>query len=142
MALIKYHNNYAPASFSNIVDRFFNDNFFSGEVTNNFTPTVDVIETDEQFEIRFSIPGVEKDQIKIDLENGKLTVSGERKMEEKTEKRNYRSVETRYGSFNRSFYLPDNINEDKIEADHKNGVLNIVIPKEEVKATLKQIAIK
>ena len=141
MALIKYHNNYAPATFGNLVDRFFNDNFFSGEVTSNFTPTVDVIETEEQFEIRFSVPGVAKDEIKIDLDKGKLTVSGERKMEEKTEKRNYHSVETRYGTFSRSFYLPENINEDKIEADHKNGVLNVVIPKEEAKITARQIAI-
>ena len=143
MALIKYHHNqYAPASYSNIVDRFFNENFFSGEVSNNFTPTVDVIETDKQFEIRFSIPGVDKDHINIDLDKGKLTVSGERKMEEKTEKRNYRTVETRYGAFSRSFYLPENINEDKIEADHKNGVLNVVIPKEEAKSTVRNIAIK
>lgn len=143
MALIKYHHNhYTPASFSNIVDRFFNDNFFSGEVSSNFTPTVDVVETDEQFEIRFSIPGIDKDHIKIDLDKGKLTVSGERKMEEKTENRNYRSVETKFGTFSRSFYLPENINEDKIEADQKNGVLNVVIPKEELKSTVKQIAIK
>ena len=141
MALVKYRNNYSPASFSNMMDRFFNDNFFSGEVSNSFTPSVDVIETDEQFEIKFSIPGVEKEQIKIDLDNGKLTVSGERKMEEKTEKRNYRTVETRYGAFSRSFYLPDNINEEKIVANHKNGVLDIVIPKEEVKVSVKQIAI-
>ena len=141
MALVKYRSNYSPASFSNMMDRFFNDNFFSGEVSNSFTPSVDVIETDEQFEIKFSIPGVEKEQIKIDLDNGKLTVSGERKMEEKTEKRNYRTVETRYGAFSRSFYLPDNINEEKIVANHKNGVLDIVIPKEEVKVSVKQIAI-
>jgi len=142
MALVRYnHNNYTPVSFSNIVDRFFNDNFYSAE-TSAFTPKVDVIESEDRFEIRFSVPGIGKDDIKIDLDKGKLTVSGERKMEEKSEKRNYRSIETSYGTFNRSFHLPDNINEDKVEAIHENGILTILVPKEEEKSTLKNIEIK
>lgn len=142
MALVRYnHNNYTPVTFSNIVDKFFNDSFFSPE-TSAFTPKVDVIESKENFEIRFSIPGVNKGDIEINLDKGKLTISGERKMEEKTESRNYRSVENTYGRFTRSFYLPENINEDKIEAVHENGILNIIVPKEEIKNTSKNIEIK
>ena len=142
MALVRYnHNNYIPTTFSNLVDRFFNEGYFTEETSAHFTPTVDVIETDEQFEIRFSIPGVDKEAIKVDLDKGKLTVSGERKMEEKSEKRNYRSVETRYGAFSRSFYLPENINEDGIEATHIDGILNIVIPKVEAPVTARQITV-
>lgn len=142
MALVRYnHNNYTPVSFSNIVDKFFNDGFLSPE-TSAFTPKADVIESESNFEIRFSIPGVDKEDIKIDLDKGKLTVSGERKMEEKSENRNYKTVETVYGSFSRSFYLPENINEDKVEAIHKNGILNIIVPKEELKKTVKNIEIR
>ena len=142
MALVRYnHNNYTPVAFSNFVDKFFNDSFFSPE-TSAFTPKVDVIESKENFEIRFSIPGVDKADIAINLDKGKLTISGERKMEEKTESRNYRSVENTYGKFTRSFYLPENINEEKIEAAHVNGILSIIVPKEEPKDTSKNIEIK
>ena len=143
MALTRYNqNHYRPVSFSSVVDKFFNDSFFAAENTNTFKPGVDIVETDESFEVQLSIPGVEKDQIKIDLDNGVLSISGERKMEEKTEKKNYRSIETRYGMFKRSFQLPDNISEEKIEASHKNGILTIVIPKNEEKVAVKQIAIQ
>ena len=142
MALIRYnHNHYRPVSFNSIVDRFFNESAFAAENTRSFSPAVDIIESDEQYEIKFSVPGVAKEDIKIDLDKGKLTVSGERKKEEKTEKRNFRSIETRYGSFSRSFHLPENINEDGINASSENGVLNIVIPKAEAKETVKHITI-
>ena len=142
MALIRYnHNHYRPVSFNSIVDRFFNESAFAAENTRSFSPAVDIIESDEQYEIKFSVPGVAKEDIKIDLDKGKLTVSGERKKEEKTEKRNFRSIETRYGSFSRSFHLPENINEDGINASSENGVLNIVIPRAEAKETVKHITI-
>lgn len=143
MAFIRYnHNHYRPVSFSSVVDKFFNESYFAAENTNNFSPRVDVIETEENFEIQLAIPGVDKEQIKINLDKGKLTISGERKMEEKTEKKHFRSIETRYGTFSRSFHLPENINEEKIEANHADGILTVILPKEEVKASVKQIAIK
>ena len=68
MALVRYnHNNYTPVTFSNIVDKFFNDSFFSPE-TSAFTPKVDVIESKENFEIKFTIPGVDKADIEINLD--------------------------------------------------------------------------
>lgn len=143
MAFIRYnHNHYRPVSFSSVVDRFFNESAFAAENTKTFSPKVDIIETDEQFEVQLAIPGVDKEQIKIDLDKGKLTVSGERKMEEKTDNKKFRSIETRYGTFSRAFHLPENINEENIEANHADGILTIILPKEEVKASVKQIAIK
>lgn len=144
MALVKYNpTNYSPVSFKNFVDRFFNEDFYNGgNETSHFSPKVDVLETDQQFEIDFYIPGVAKDQVKIDLNEGRLTVSGERKFEKEEEGKNYRSVESSYGSFTRSFQLPDNIDQDAVSASFENGVLKVVIPKDEKKIAKRSIAIK
>ncbi len=144
MALVKYNpTNYSPVSFRNFVDRFFNDDFYNeGNETSSFSPKVDVSETDKQFEMDFYIPGVDKDQVNIDLNEGRLTVSGERKFEKENSGKNYRSVESSFGSFTRSFHLPDNIDQDAVSASFENGVLRIVIPKDEKKIAKRSIAIK
>ncbi len=143
MTLIKYNpNGYKPATFSNFVDKFFNDDFFGGRVANSFTPHVDVVETEKSFELEFHLPGISKENINIDLKNDQLTVSGERKFENEENKRNFKSVESYYGSFSRSFYLPENVNEEKIDATYKDGILRLVLPKDEKKEQRKTIAIK
>ena len=144
MALIKYNpSNHSPVSFRNFVDRFFNDDFYNGgDDSIYFSPKVDVSETDQQFEIDFFIPGVEKEQINIDLNDGRLTVSGERKFEKENKGKNYRSVESSFGSFTRSFQLPDNIDQNDVSASFENGVLQIVVPKDEKKIAKRSIAIK
>ena len=145
MSLIKYNpRNLRTFTTNNLFDDLFNDRFFNSDVTvgKSFTPQVDISETEKAFELSFAIPGIKKEEIKIDLNEGHLVVSGERKFEEKKEEKNFHSVETRYGSFSRSFQLPDNINTDKVEAKYEDGLLNIVIPKDEKKIQKKTIAIK
>ena len=144
MALVKYNPaNYSPVSFRNFVDRFFNDDFYNeGTASSRFAPKVDISETDQQFEIDFYIPGVNKDQVNIDLNEGRLTVSGERKFEKENTGKNYRSVESSFGSFTRSFQLPDNIDQEAVSASFKNGVLSITMPKDEKKIAKRSIAIK
>lgn len=143
MTLIKYNpNDQRPATYSNFIDRFFNDDFFGGKSLSKFSPSVDIAETEKEFELQFHIPGMKREDISIDVHEDRLTVSGERKMEEEKKEKNYHSVESYYGTFNRSFYLPDNANVEKIDASYKDGVLNIVIPKDAKKASKRTISIK
>ncbi|UXX80316.1 Hsp20/alpha crystallin family protein [Reichenbachiella carrageenanivorans] len=145
MSLIKYNpRTLRTFTTNNLFDDLFNDRFFNNDATvgKSFTPQVDISETDKAFELSFAIPGIKKEEIKIDLNEGQLIVSGERKFEEKKDEKNFHTVETRYGSFSRSFHLPDNIDAGKVEAQYENGLLNISIPKDEKKIQKKTIAIK
>jgi len=142
MALIKYNtNDYRPTSFRSFVDRFFNDEFVGGSVA-TFSPKVDVAETEKAFEIQLHVPGVKKDEIKIDLNEDQITISGERKFENEKKERNFHSVESFYGTFNRSFYLPDVVDRDNVDASYVDGILTVTLPKDEKRVAKKQIAIK
>jgi HSP20 family protein len=137
MSLIRYNtNDFVPASFSSLVDRFFNDSL-TRSGGSSFMPKVDVIENNNSFEIHFAAPGLSKEDFKIELNDNFLTVSGERKFADQKNDRNYHSIETQYGSFSRSFSLPDNVDAGKINAKYNNGILELTIPKDEKKA-LKQ----
>lgn len=143
MTLIKYNaNGYRPSTFNGFLDRFFNDEVFGGKATSSFSPQVDVAESEKEFEIQFYIPGIKKEDIKIDVNDDRITVSGERKFTNEKKEKNYHSVESSYGKFSRSFYLPDNVNTDKISASYADGVLDVVIPKDEKKVTKRTISIK
>ncbi len=143
MALVKYNpSRFSPIGFNSFVDRFFNDEFHGGSSVSKFSPSVDVAETDKAFEIDFHLPGVKKDDIKIDLKDNRLTVSGERKFKNEKSDKNYKSVESYYGSFSRSFYLPENISEDKVSAAYEDGVLKVLVPKDEKKIAERTISIK
>ncbi len=137
MSIVRYSpNEFVPASFSSIVDRFFNDSIArSGGST--FIPKVDVIESADSFEIHFAAPGLSKEDFKIELNDNVLKVSGERKFSNEKKEKNYHSIETQYGSFSRSFNLPDNVDGAKINARYTNGILELTIPKDE-KKVLKQ----
>lgn len=142
MTLIKYsrpNRNIAGKHFSDIMDEFFNEAVASRSST--FTPSINISETDEQLNIEVEIPGMKKEDININFENSSLTISGERKQETEKEGRRFHRVETSYGAFNRSFQLPDHIDEESIEAEYKDGVLHISMGKREEKLK-KQIAIK
>ncbi|MEW6536641.1 MAG: Hsp20/alpha crystallin family protein [Candidatus Auribacterota bacterium] len=106
-----------------------------------FAPDVDIIEKDDRIEIRADLPGIEPKDVSIDLRNNVLTLSGTRKEEKESKDAHVYRSERYYGSFQRSFTLPDGINQDKVAAHYKNGVLNITVPKLE-KAQPKQITIK
>ncbi|WP_299822920.1 Hsp20/alpha crystallin family protein [uncultured Pontibacter sp.] len=142
MALNKYNGmqESMPGSFSSMLDRFFNESVnaknFSG-----FTPHVDACETEKSYDIEIALPGVKKEDISIDFQEGRLTISGERKLERKEEGRRYHMMETQYGAFSRTFYLPDKVNPDKISAHLEDGVLLVTVPKDEHKTMKRQISI-
>jgi HSP20 family protein len=97
--------------------------------TGDWAPRVDIAETDKAFEIKVEIPEVNKEDVKVTVHNGVLTVQGERKLEKEEKGKKFHRVERYYGSFTRSFTLPDNVDETKISASFKNGVLNLQIQK-------------
>ncbi len=137
MSIIRYNpNDFVPSTFSNLVDRFFNESLTrnGGSV---FSPKVDVIENENSYEVQLAVPGVNKEDFKIEVNDNYLTVSGERKFTSEKKDKNYHSVETQYGSFSRSFTLPENVDGTKINAKYNNGILELTIPKDE-KKVLKQ----
>ncbi len=109
----------------------------------DFVPTVNTREADDAYYIEVDLPGVNKDNININVDENTLTISGERKVKEEHKADNFYKVESVYGKFERSFSLPEDVDTDKIEAEHKNGVLEIKIPKVvKVEKTPKKIEIK
>jgi len=137
MSIVKYNslvNDFVPTSFSNLVDRFFNESLSrSGGAAYSFVPRVDVFELDTAYEIHVAVPGMKKEEFIIDLNDNLLTVSGERKFSAEKKDKNYYSVETQYGNFSRSFTLPENVDASKINAQYVDGILQILVPKDEKK---------
>ena len=120
----------------------FDHSLENGSSRLSYSPLMNVSETESDYLIMMDIPGVEKKDVEINLSDGILTISGERKTSEKSDENNRIWHETTHGAFNRSFELTSDIVEEKIKAKFKDGVLNIIIPKaEEVKPVVKQIAV-
>lgn len=116
-------------------DRLFNT-FFPSETEEegssiSWSPRLDVVETNDAYEVEMDIPGVEKDDITINVHDGILSISGERTSREVNEQDNVVRVERHAGRFYRSFSLPTKINDQKIQATHTNGVLRVMLPKVE-----------
>lgn len=97
--------------------------------TGDWAPRVDIAETDKEFSIKAEIPDVNKEDVKVSVDNGVLTIKGERKQEKEEKGKKFHRIERFYGSFTRSFTLPDNVDESKIVASFKDGMLNLTIPK-------------
>jgi len=122
---------------------FFGDWGWKSFNSNVFTPRVDVTEDNDNLYVTAEVPGVDKNDVKVSVVEDVLTVSGEKKTEQRDEKKNYYRIERNYGSFSRSFTLPAEISVDKIAAEYKDGVLHVTLPKtEEAKIVEKQIDIK
>ncbi len=137
MSIIRYNSaDYVPSTFSNLVDRFFSESV-ARSGGSSFVPKVDIIENEKSFEIDFAVPGLNKEDFNIELKDNYLTVSGERKLTNEKKDKNFHSIETNYGSFSRSFSLPENVDATKAEAKYNNGILELTIPKDE-KKELKQ----
>ena len=138
MSTLMRRNSLSP-SFSNFFDDFFtkdlfdwNDKNFSG--TDSTLPSVNVKQNDNEFEIELAAPGMKKQDFKIELDKNLLTISAVQKeeREEKNSNGKYTRREFNYQSFSRSFTLPaDVVQSDKIEAEYKDGILHIVVPKNE-----------
>lgn len=106
----------------------------------DWTPSVDISETDAAFLVKGEIPGVNKNDVKVTIENGLLTIQGERKLEKEEKGKKFHRIERSYGSFMRSFRVPEEVDESKIKADFTDGMINITLPKSE-KAKAKSKAI-
>ncbi len=100
-------------------------------VVADWVPSVDVSETDGDYQIKAEIPDVKKEDVKVTVEDGVLTIQGERMQEKEEKGKKYHRVERSYGSFVRSFTLPDLVDEEKVKAEFKDGVLNLHLPKSE-----------
>ena len=94
-------------------------------------PAVDVLESKDSYLLRAELPGMNKEYFNLEVKNGMLTVSGERKVEEPVSGVQYRSVERVAGKFSRSFYLPQTVQQDGIQATYRDGILEIYVPKME-----------
>lgn len=129
-----------PTRFSDMMDEMFDK--MTNINRNRFVPSMDVAETDTAFEVTLSLPGMNKKDINIKIENDVLTVSGERSWEheEKENGRTYHRVESGHGKFSRSLTLPNIVDNEDVEAKFKDGELHITIPKLEEK-TAKRIEI-
>lgn len=124
-----------------IFDQFFGRDSGDESPSAVWAPRTDLAETDEAFRIRVDVPGMEKDDININLQNNTLTLSGERASERKEEGEEFVRVERAFGNFHRTFTLPDAVDHENIEATYDNGVLTINIPKTET-STRRQIEIQ
>ncbi len=146
MNIVRYNPRFRNVSnrpLDSLFDRFFNDTFDStvGSKGGSFSPAVDIAETEKSFELELALPGMKKDDFKIDFKEGTLTVSGERKFTDEEKEVNYHARETRYGAFSRSFYLPDTIDDSKIKAIYEEGILKLSLPKDSKKELVRTIKV-
>ena len=113
------------------IDRLFEDTFGRGDGMTGWTPAVDVGETDKELRLEVELPGINPNEVELTAENGVLTIRGEKRSERKEgdDESRYHMVERSYGSFMRSFQLPQGLDESKIEAKYTNGILSVHIPK-------------
>ncbi|MBI5476032.1 MAG: Hsp20/alpha crystallin family protein [Ignavibacteriales bacterium] len=111
------------------------------DVSKTLMPVVDIVERENEFSIKVEIPGVDKKDVKITIQNDVLTIRGEKKQEEEKKGENYYRTERSYGTFQRSFTLPSSVANEKIDASYDNGILTLTIPKLE-EAKPKEIEVK
>ncbi|MFQ5745225.1 MAG: Hsp20/alpha crystallin family protein [Acidobacteriota bacterium] len=129
------------------MDRLFNEalsgypDSAEGEpITASWVPAVDIYEGDAAITLRAELPGLSEDDVEVTLEDGRLTVKGEKKLEQEEKEGEYRRIESRYGAFYRSFPLPNTVDKEQIKARFDNGVLEVSLPKAEA-AKPKRIAV-
>ena len=128
------------------VNRLFHESFNSSEgrdeslATSNFAPAVDVYEDEHSVTLKIEVPGIDEKDIDVRIENRTLTVHGERKFEKEEKEENYRRVERQYGSFSRTFTLPNTVDTESVSADYEKGVLKIKLTKK-AEAKPKQIKV-
>lgn len=149
MALVKFANGNSNKVFkpvySDVFDSFFNSDSFLPKSTVVRIPAVNIAENESEFHIELAVPGLKKEDFKINLEQDQLTISAESKSEstDLDEPKKYNRLEYNYSSFVRSFTLPESADQSKIEAEYKDGILLVSIgKKEEAKIVSKEIVVK
>lgn len=130
MKLVKWNN---EPVFPDLINRFFNDDFdnYFGKRNCGFIPAANVLEKDDAFEIEFAVPGMNKEDFKINVENNVLAVTSEKEITKEEKEMNFTRKEFSYGAFTRSFTLPKSIDIEKIDAAYENGILKVKLPKRE-----------
>ena len=128
------------------MNRLFTDQFSpvtsqESLVSGSFVPPVDVYEDEQSIRLKMEVPGIDEKDIDIRLENNLLTVHGERKLESETKEENYHRIERNYGSFTRSFALPNTVNTEDVKASYAKGVLTVALAKR-AEARPKQIKVE
>ena len=129
----------------NLFDAFFNDSRLPAANSNgtSFSPRIDVSESETAYEISAELPGIVDKDIEITVVDGVLTLKGEKSSKQEEKEGNYYRQERAYGSFERSFHLPDEVEADKVEANFKNGVLTVGLPKsEEAQSVVHKVEVK
>jgi HSP20 family protein len=121
-----------PEPFSREVDRLF-DAFFGAdrEQGRRWVPPVDLVEAEDHFVLKADLPGLSEEDVSVEVQDGALTISGERSAEHESQERGWYRIERSFGSFNRSLTLPDGVDADAISAQFDRGVLEVRIPKPE-----------
>jgi HSP20 family protein len=121
-----------PQPFTRDVDRLF-DAFFSTDrdQSRRWVPPVDLVEAEDHFVLKADLPGLTDEDVSIEVQDGTLTISGERRAEHESHERGWYRIERSFGSFSRSLTLPDGVDADAISASFENGVLEVSIPKPE-----------
>jgi HSP20 family protein len=146
MNLVRWNPSREMPTLPGRFNRLFDDPFFRiGRMDDDsgldtWNPAVDLYEKDDHFMITAELPGVDKNDVKIDLKDRLLTLSGERTYDNEVKEENYYRRERSYGKFQRAFTLPADVDSDKIKAELKDGVLRIEVPKPEEKKA-KQVTI-
>jgi len=130
MTLVKWNpTRSVMTDFDRIFDSMFTNDLPRFSLVESWMPAVDVNETETEFLLSADIPGLDKKDVSIDIHDGVITIKGERAIDNEKSTDDYRIRERQLGSFNRSFRLPDNVNEVKVAAKFKNGVLKVTLPK-------------
>jgi HSP20 family protein len=119
-------------TFSPFLSNLFDDEFFP-VLTNRTSsmPAVNIKESDKDFILELAVPGIDKKDLKIDINDDVVTISSESRSEKEEDNDGYKRKEFSYSTFCRSFYLPENVNRDKIQASYKDGILKVELPKQE-----------
>jgi HSP20 family protein len=118
-------------SFDRLFNEFMNVKKTNGLQSLSFSPSCEVTEEDNKYVLKFDLPGVTKDQVKVEADKDQLTIRAERKEEKKSETKKKYLSEMYYGSYTRSFTLPGPVDEKKVDAKFENGVLTVTVPKTE-----------
>ncbi|HEX8021713.1 Hsp20/alpha crystallin family protein [Mucilaginibacter sp.] len=146
MTLVKFNNGLKNTSanpfFSDVFDSLINDSFLSDKLIAR-VPAVNIAETENEFHVELAVPGLKKEDFKINLDKNVLSVAAEKKAENVEEGKKFSKREYSYNSFVRSFTLPESADQSKIAADYADGILKLTIAKkEEAKFQTREIAVK
>lgn len=145
MTLVKFNSDSDKPlipGFNDVFDSILNDTFFSNRTVSRI-PAANISETADRYQIELAVPGLQKEDFKINLDGDVLSISAERNMQNTMNERNYSKREYSYNSFVRSFALPESADENNIEASYNDGVLQLnIAKKEEARSAVKQIEIK